>query len=127
MAATTSGYNRSYMAAIDPASRSQQADNSANPRIHAGEFLDLFGDEYTRKVFETITDQPRCGRSVAEAANVSRPTAYRRLNALKDAGLIRTQMSISADGYHREQFEAVTTSFTISMDEDGLKAKPGPD
>ncbi len=86
------------------------------------ELLDLFGDEYTRRVYEAIAEQPRCGRRVAEAVDVSRPTAYRRLNDLRDAGLVRTEMSICEDGHHREQFEAVSTSLTVSLDESGIDA-----
>jgi predicted transcriptional regulator len=89
--------------------------------LSASELFELFGDEYTRRVYETITEQPRSGRAVAEAADVSRATAYRRLNDLRDAGLVRTEMMISDDGHHKEQFEPVPTSVSISLD-DGIGA-----
>jgi DNA-binding transcriptional ArsR family regulator len=86
------------------------------------ELLDLFGDEYTRQVFEAVAERPRSGRAVAEAANVSRPTAYRRLNELREAGLVRAEMTISEDGHHRERFEAVAESLSVSLDGDGIEA-----
>jgi hypothetical protein len=79
------------------------------------ELLALFGDEYTRRVYDVIAEQPRSGRAVAEAAEISRPTAYRRLNDLHDAGLARRETAICDDGHHREQFEAVAASLSVSL------------
>lgn len=102
--------------------RPLQTDHPENNDITSAELLDLLGDEYTRRVYEVVADQPRIGREVAEAADVSRPTAYRRLNDLRDAGLIRTEMTICEDGHHRERFEAVSTSLSVSLDEGGIDA-----
>jgi hypothetical protein len=85
----------------------------------ASELFELFGDEYTRRVYETTTEQPRSGRTVAEVADVSRATAYRRLNDLRDAGLVRTEMMVCDNGHHKERFEPVPTSTSLSLD-DGI-------
>jgi predicted transcriptional regulator len=61
---------------------------------------------------------------VAQAADVSRATAYRRLNDLRDAGLVRTEMMICDDGHHKERFEPVPTSISVSLD-DGIGAMVG--
>jgi DNA-binding transcriptional ArsR family regulator len=98
-----------------------QPDWTEDIDISASELFELFGDEYTRRVYETITEQPRSGRAVAEAADVSRATAYRRLNDLRDAGLVRTEMMICDDGYHKERFKPVPTSISISLG-DGMGA-----
>lgn len=90
--------------------------------LTTAELFDLFGDEYTRRVYEAVAEQPRSGRDVAEAADVSRPTAYRRLNDLRDAGLVRTEMTICEDGHHRDRFEAVATSLSLSLGEGGMDA-----
>jgi len=86
------------------------------------ELLDLFGNEYTRKVFAAVAERPRGGRAVAEAADVSRPTAYRRLNELRDAGLVETEMVVSENGHHRERFEAVADGVSISIDDGSIDA-----
>jgi predicted transcriptional regulator len=96
------------------------ADRTDDVDLSATELFDLFGDEYTRRVYQAVTAQPRSGRAVAEAADVSRATAYRRLNELRNAGLIRTEMMICDDGHHKERFEAVTTSFSVALG-DGLE------
>ncbi|ELZ86447.1 winged helix-turn-helix domain-containing protein [Haloferax volcanii] len=111
------------MAAHPEASRSKQPlERTETDDLTTAELFDLFGDKYTRRVYEAVAEQPRCGRDIAEAADVSRPTAYRRLNALRDAGLVRTEMSICEDGHHRERFEAVPTSLSVSLDENGIDA-----
>ncbi|SDZ78436.1 Helix-turn-helix domain-containing protein [Haloplanus vescus] len=101
-------------------SQSKRADGPTDDLdLSATELFELFGDEYTRRVYYAIADQPRSGRSVAEAADVSRATAYRRLNELQDAGLVRTETMICDDGHHKERFEAVATSLAVSLD-DGI-------
>ncbi|MEE6208926.1 winged helix-turn-helix domain-containing protein [Salarchaeum sp. III] len=96
--------------------------HSDSEELTSGELLDLFGDEYTRRVYEAVAEEPRSGRAVAEAADVSRPTAYRRLNDLSDAGLVRTEMVIRDDGHHLERFEAVAESLSISLADGCLDA-----
>jgi len=88
----------------------------------AAELLDLLGDEYTRRVFEVVSERPRGGRAVAEAAEVSRATAYRRLNELQDAGLITSELRIDGDGHHREQFAATTRHLSISLGDGNIDA-----
>jgi len=100
----------------------RSTNNSDAVESDTAALLDLFGDSYTRRVYEAVAAQPRSGRAVAEAADVSRPTAYRRLNDLVDAGLVRTEMMLCEDGHHKERFEAVGESLAVSLDGDGIEA-----
>ncbi|WP_075935902.1 winged helix-turn-helix domain-containing protein [Halosegnis longus] len=86
------------------------------------ELLNLFGDEYTRRVFEAVSEQPRGGRAVAQAADVSRPTAYRRLNELQNAGLVTSECYAAPDGHHREQFSASARHLSVSLDGGDIEA-----
>lgn len=104
-----------------PRSRSERAEEPA-ARPTTTELLDLLGDEYTRRVFEVVSEHPRGGRAVAEAAGVSRATAYRRLNELRDAGLVTSEHRIAADGHHREQFAASARHLSISLDDGDIEA-----
>jgi predicted ArsR family transcriptional regulator len=99
----------------------QRPDSTRDVDLSTTELFELFGDEYTRRVYDAITDRPRSGRAVAEAADVSRATAYRRLNDLRDAGLVRTEMMLCEDGHHKERFETVATSISLSLG-DGIEA-----
>lgn len=107
---------------LDGPESSRTDEQSKNTEPDTAELLDLFGDEYTRAVYEVVAEQPRTGRAVAEAADVSRATAYRRLNDLQEAGLIRTELQLSEDGHHRECFEAVGGSLSISLDDGDIEA-----
>ena len=93
----------------------------------ASDLFALLGDEYTRRVLEAVSERPRCGRAVAEAADVSRTTAYRRLNDLRDAGLVTTDMVVDEDGHHRERFEAVIDGVDVALDDDGIVVTIGVD
>lgn len=83
------------------------------------ELLDIFGDEYTRRVFKAIADTPQSGRDVAESVDVSRPTAYRRLNKLHDAGLVTTETVLAKKGRHHKQYKAVVDELRVSFNGDG--------
>jgi predicted transcriptional regulator len=111
----------SMSAKLTPPQAKRATDQSEDEPTTA-ELLDLFGDEYTRRVYEAVAEQPRSGRAVADAADVSRPTAYRRLNDLDEAGLVRTEMALSEDGHHREVFEAVAESLSVSLDDGCIEA-----
>lgn len=108
------------MSAHSPPKSAHSTERTDDVSLSATELFELFGDEYTRRVYQAVTAQPRSGRAVAEAAGVSRATAYRRLNELRDAGLVRTEMLICDDGHHKERFEGVATSLSVSLD-DGLE------
>jgi len=108
------------MAARPQSSHERVEEQTSRPPT--AELLDLLGDEYTRRVFEAVSERPRGGRAVAEAAGVSRATAYRRLNDLRDAGLVTSEHDISSDGHHREQFAAAAQHLSVSLDDGGIEA-----
>ncbi|MFD1572348.1 ArsR/SmtB family transcription factor [Halorubrum laminariae] len=107
--------------AARPQSSHECAEESTS-RPTTAELLDLLGDKYTRRVFEAVSERPRGGRAVAQVAGVSRATAYRRLNELRDAGLVTSEHQISSDGHHREQFAASARHLSISLDDGDIEA-----
>ncbi|WP_336327280.1 ArsR/SmtB family transcription factor [Halovenus sp. HT40] len=84
------------------------------------DLLELLGDEYTRRVLAAVTEQPRSGSEVVEAADVSKATAYRRLGELEDAGLVDSEMVFDPDGHHHEQFYAIVESIDMEFGADGV-------
>lgn len=88
----------------------------------ADNLVELLGDEHTRRVLETIADEPMGGRAVAEAVSLSRPTVYRRLNDLADAGLVETTMAMCPDGHHHKQYTTVFETASLELTTDGLTA-----
>ena len=61
-----------------------------------------------------VSDEPRTGSEVVEAADVSKATAYRRLNDLQEAGLVETELVIDPDGHHHERYHAVLERIELS-------------
>jgi len=85
--------------------------------------LELLGDEYTLTVLEAVLDDYRSGAAVAAATDVSRPTAFRRLNALVDLGLVETRQRLDPDdGHHHKEYRAVVDSLSVRFEADGLEA-----
>lgn len=83
------------------------------------DLLELLGDEYTQRVLAAVTEQPRSGNEVVEAADVSKATAYRRLGELEDAGLVDSEMVFDPDGHHHERFHTIVETIDIEFDSDG--------
>jgi DNA-binding transcriptional ArsR family regulator len=112
-----------------PADRSRPVDRARDGEDDpsASDLFDLLGDDYTRRVLDAVAERPRGGRAVAEAADVSRTTAYRRLNDLRDAGLVATDMTVDEDGHHRERFEAVIDGVDVTVADDEIVVTIGVD
>ena len=96
------------------------SEHAALEAVRTAELLELLGDEYTREVFEAVIERPRSGREVAETTTVSKPTAFRRLNALEAAGLVTTEMVIDADGHHHKAYQSVLESLSFELGPDGI-------
>jgi DNA-binding transcriptional ArsR family regulator len=98
------------------------SEQSTHHGIEAEDLLALLGDEYTYRVFEAVVEKPRTGRELIEATDASKPTVYRRLQELEEAGLVEATMNIASDGNHCKQFHAVVTSLEVTFDADGFTA-----
>jgi len=86
----------------------------------AGEIMELLDAEYTQEILEAIRAEARSARELATVCGASRPTTYRRLNALVAAGLVETDMVYDADGHHRTVYEATFRRLSIDVTDDGL-------
>lgn len=84
------------------------------------EILGLLDAEYTQSILEATRDESKSARTLAEECGASRPTVYRRLNSLQDAGLIESSMVYDADGHHRTVFEATLEAVSFSVTANGL-------
>ena len=91
--------------------------------------LELLGDEYTRGVLHAISDHPRNASEIADVASVSKPTVYRRLNRLEDAGLVASQLVVDPDGNHHKRYSATFEEATFRLDDDepSLEVEVTPD
>ena len=81
----------------------------------ANDVLDALGDKKTRHCCRVLNDAERSAREVAELTGYSLPTVYRRLNVLRQAGLIESRTQIDPDGDHYEAFTTVTGRITVDL------------
>jgi len=97
-------------------------DESQSDTVSSGTILALLGDEYARQLLTLLVEQPRTGRELAAATDMSRPTIYRRLEQLAENGLVRTEMEFDPDGHHRKRFHATVSKFDFDLAPDGIDA-----
>ncbi|MEZ3115598.1 ArsR/SmtB family transcription factor [Halobaculum sp. MBLA0147] len=89
------------------------------------EVVDLLTDEYAREVLRAVTGEAKPACELVESLGVSRPTVYRRLDDLEEAGLVEPTMSFDPDGHHRQVFQATFEEVTVTLTPDGFGVEPG--
>jgi predicted transcriptional regulator len=94
--------------------------------------LELLGDEYTCRLLTTLDEGPLPAAELVDRCEMSRATVYRRLDALEDAGLVRSRLRYDPDGHHRRAFELALDAVELRVDEGGVgsrirKAEPADD
>jgi response regulator of citrate/malate metabolism len=99
-----------------PGESERDSDGEGDP---AG-LLCLLNAEYTQSILETIQREQKSARAIAEECGASRPTVYRRLNALEETGLVDSGMVYDADGHHRTVFETTLKAVSVDLASDGL-------
>lgn len=77
--------------------------------------LDVLGDPKTRHCWYVLAKESHSARGLADATGYSLPTVYRRLNALRQADLIASQIAIDPGGDHYETFAAVPTRIEVEI------------
>lgn len=84
------------------------------------EVLRLLEDECSRAILIATRSEAHSARELVERCDASRATVYRRLDSLREAGLLEAGMAYDPDGHHRTVFEAVLDELTVGLAEDGL-------
>lgn len=103
-------------------------EQSQSDSVSSETILTLLGDEYARRLLTLLVEEPRTGRELAAATDMSRPTIYRRLEQLAENGLVRTEMQFDPDGHHRKRFHATVNKFDFAVGSQGIDAStPDPD
>lgn len=88
--------------------------------IQATELVALLDDDHAREIITAISDEAKAAREIVRECHSSRPTVYRRLNRLQEAGLVTTAMRYDSDGHHCKTFRLRYDSASISLGADGL-------
>lgn len=91
-----------------------------SPDVATDDLLALLGDEYACDILRTIEDDPMPARAIVEQRDMSRPTVYRRLELLTDAGIVAARMRPDSDGHHRQEFHLVVDEIELQVGADGI-------
>ena len=82
--------------------------------------LDLLGDEYACRLLTALDEEPLSAADLVDRCEMSRPTVYRRLDRLTDAGLVAASRSLSASGHHQQEYHLAFETLQFSLSADGV-------
>jgi len=79
--------------------------------------LDALDDPTCRRILQHL-EEPRSADELVEETDIPRSTVYRKLDLLRDAGLVSEFTEIRRDGGHTSRYECSFGAVRISMDDD---------
>jgi DNA-binding HxlR family transcriptional regulator len=82
---------------------------------------ELLADDYATEIIRSLSTGPKLGRDITGNCSGSRPTVYRRLNRLVEAGFVETEEVTTKDGHQCHQFSLVRTKVHVEIDESRIK------
>jgi DNA-binding HxlR family transcriptional regulator len=88
--------------------------------------LRLLKDEYAREILQALTTGPMRGRDLIEICTGSRPTVYRRLNRLEDAGYVTTDLHLNSEGHHCKQFQLARDTLRVAITDGNITVSDRP-
>jgi DNA-binding transcriptional ArsR family regulator len=107
------------LATAPPGESEAAPDESATPETA----LELLSDDTVRTILQAISEAPRPASDLIEICDGSKPTVYRRLNRLEDAGLVEVDVALRADGHHCKEFSTDFERVTLEFGGSGLVAE----
>lgn len=81
--------------------------------------FDVFGDSLARRILVLASERPVSADDLADQLDVSRPTIYRRVNALVDYDLLSEQQQLDADGNHYQTVETTLKEVVFEIEDGG--------
>lgn len=85
--------------------------------------LDLLGDEYACTLLCALADGPATAGELVDRTEMSRPTVYRRLDTLTDAGIVAT---LSGDSRQKTAYRLVVDCVEFQLHPDGVEGAIRP-
>lgn len=85
--------------------------------------LEVLASEAARRILVHCADEPRSAEELADHLDTSLPTVYRRLNALEEYDLLRSETRIDPDGNHYQTFTTAVDHVSVAIDEAGIVAE----
>jgi DNA-binding transcriptional ArsR family regulator len=117
--------SRDRSSAHQPSSR-HATDHDAAVEVDPDEALDLLDDDYARELLQLTAGGARPARELIDRSSASKPTVYRRLNRLEDAGLVEARTAFDPDGHHHQVYRATIGELTIALVDGDVRASAAP-
>jgi AcrR family transcriptional regulator len=80
----------------------------------------LLEDDCARTILVATKREAMSVSELADACGVSEPTVYRRLDDIREFGLVEEAVELDADGHHRNVYRATVSEVTFDVDADGV-------
>ena len=95
-----------------------------HPPVVDAPVLDALGDAKARRCLHELQSEPMSAKELAGATGYSRTTVYRRLNTLRQAGLVASRTTIDPDGDHYETYSAESDRILVEFVDGGIEVDP---
>ena len=82
--------------------------------------LELLEDADCRAVLSATADEELTVSELGERFDIPQSTAYRKVEALADAGLLEETVRISASGNHASAYACRVEAVSLSVDDEGV-------
>lgn len=106
--------------------RQEETDAETSGSVGPEVALELLSDDHARTILQAISDTPRPARELIEVCEGSKPTVYRRLKRLEEAGLVDSSIVLRADGHHRKEFSTDFERVTLDFADGDLVTEVDP-
>ena len=100
---------------IDDTDRTLSESNS-EADLDPDAVFELAADNTARRILSTASEGPVSASELADRCGVSKPTVYRRVETLRDHGLVKADLRVSTDGNHHEMFETTVKRVCLEFD-----------
>lgn len=77
----------------------------------------LLDDDYARRILAHLNETPMAAKTLSERCDASPPTIYRRIDRLKDCGLLAEETKLDEQGNHYAVYESRFDSLWVTIDD----------
>ena len=102
--------------ATDPVDDANRTASESSPESDPDAVFELAADDTARRILSAASERPMSASELADRCGVSKPTVYRRVETLRDHGLVEGSLRISARGDHHEEFETTVDRVCLGFD-----------
>lgn len=91
-----------------------------NEWTHASLF-EVFGDDLVREILVMASEGPVSAETIADHAEASKPTVYRRLDTLEELELVEADRRVDPDGNHYREFVTTVKRIAVEIEDGGVE------